>query len=121
MKSETERGRRSVSGSRSLLWGVGGVVLGVIGTLALLTQQITTIANALQSIFPQIGPFDAAITIASPTVIGNPKQTQRVFNGGPPEPAVELHVQFIETTTGRSKLDQCYSELQLAHSKYPST
>lgn len=114
------RGDVSSSGSRSLLWGIGGAILGAIGTVALLTQQITTIANAVQNVFPQIGPFDAAITIASPSVMGNPQLTQRAFNGGTIESAVELNVQFIETTSGRSKLDRCYSELQLSQSKYPS-
>jgi hypothetical protein len=111
--------RRRAGGS--LLWGVGGFIAGAIGTVALLTQQITTIANGIQYLFPQIGPFDAAITIANPLVIGEPKPTQKSFNGGAVEPAVELHVEFIETTTGRSKLDQCYSELQLAQNQYPST
>ena len=100
--------------------GHGGVIIGAIGTV-LLTQQITTIANAVQYVFPQIGPFDAAITIANPSVIGDSKLTQKAFDRGTVEPAVELQVQFIETTTGRSKLDQCYSELQLSQNKYPST
>jgi hypothetical protein len=105
----------------NLLWGVGGAVIGVIGTIALLTQQIATIANAVQYFLPQIGPFDALITISNASVEGNPKLTQKAFAGGAMQPAVELAVQYIEVTTGRSKLDQCYSEIQLGENRYPST
>ena len=85
---------------RSLLWGFGGVIIGAIGTVALLTQQITTIANAVQYVFPQIGPFDAAITIANPSVIGDPKLTQKAFDRGTVEPAVELQVPVYRDDDG---------------------
>ena len=98
---------------KPLRWAFGGAILGVIGTVALVISQLTTIANAVQYFFPEIGPFDAAITIANPSVKGEPK----LLSGG----TVEMHVEFIESTTGRSKLERCYSEVQMAQDKYVST
>jgi hypothetical protein len=98
--------------NKTLRWAFGGAILGVIGTFALVISQLTTIANAVQYFFPSLGPFDAAITIASPSVKGEPR-----LDGG----IVELHVEFIEYTTGRSTLTQCRSEIQLAQDKYEST
>jgi hypothetical protein len=66
----------------------------------------------LSNFFPSFGPFDAAITIASPSVKGEPR-----LDGD----TVAFNVEFIESTTGRSKLDQCRSEIQLAQDKYAST
>ncbi|MGX5828547.1 hypothetical protein [Mesorhizobium sp. 43Arga] len=109
------------SGTKSLAWGFGGAVLGAIGTIAVLSQNATAIANGVQYFFPQIGPFDASITISNPTVLGGPKITTKTFDGGASEPAVELSVEFIEATTGHSQLDDCYSELVLSQTKYPST
>src|SRR5580704_16889904 len=97
---------------KPLRWAFGGAILGVIGTVALVISQLTTIANAVQYFFPEIGPFDAAITIANPSVKGEPK----LLSGG----TVEMHVEFIESTTGRSKLEQCYVLIRLTpnHTKY---
>jgi hypothetical protein len=80
--------------------------------------QLTSIAQGIQQVFPDFGPFDASLAVQIPIVKGDPKLMAGIKSGS--EPSVEFHVEFIETNTGRSKLDQCYSEVQLGRSKYRS-
>lgn len=105
----------------ALLWGIGGAVLGAISAAALVATHMTAVINFLQFLFPQLGPFDASITIASPSVVGRPRLSQKAFDGGRSEPAVELKIEYVEIVTGRSQLKHCYSELQLERTRYPAS
>lgn len=106
---------------KSLVWALGGAILGTITTLALIVGNITTIFNGIQQIFPQIGPFDASISISDLRVVGGPVAKEKSFDGQPSERSVELHIAFAEYITGKSKLSECYSEMMLGQGTYRST
>lgn len=117
--SDEPKGNGS-SSRKPLLWGLGGLLLGGLATAALIVGQLTTIANGLQAIFPQIGPFDAAITLSGVVAKSQPVVVQRKFEGDSTVPAVSLVIEFVETTTGRSKVSGCFSELLVGQKSYRS-
>ncbi|MGD9884686.1 MAG: hypothetical protein AB7F22_30570 [Reyranella sp.] len=107
-----------VAKPKGTLYALGGAVVGFFAALAALASNISTIRHTAEWIFPSLAPFDASISLANARPIPNPTLTQKAFEGSTPEPAVQFSIEYLESTTGHSKLEPCHTELALAGSTY---
>lgn len=106
------------SKSKSFATVLFGVVLGAIATIGTLSSQIKGINEAVQSVFPGLAPFNAAIVLSSPRITKGPALTTANFQGDASEDAVRFTIEHVISKTGTSEIKNCQTKLLIAQEDY---